>query len=112
MGCTKKSGTFVPANEEEKRRYEMALRHVEYAKAEGKSSEELHKIFKDVMAGDASACPITGGRPVPTDPEAKARYESAVRHAEKAKAEGKSMEEVKAIFDKVINGTGVCPAKK
>lgn len=49
---------------------------------------------------------------IPTDPEGKARYESAMRHVERAKAEGKSSEEIHELFHKVMTGTGKCGAKK
>lgn len=49
---------------------------------------------------------------VPTDAAGKARYESAMKHVEWAKANGKSSEEVHDIFKKVMEGTGKCPAKK
>lgn len=49
---------------------------------------------------------------VPTDKAGKARYESALRHVEKAKAEGKSSEEIHELFNKVMNGTGKCGGKK
>lgn len=49
---------------------------------------------------------------VPTDEAGKARYESAMRHVEKAKAEGKSSEEIHELFHKVMNGTGKCGGKK
>ena len=32
-------------------RYKMAMKHVEAAKAAGKSVEEIHEIFKKVMSG-------------------------------------------------------------
>ena len=42
---------------------------------------------------------------VPDDPHAKHRYESALKHAEYAKAAGKSSEEIHAVFKKVRNLT-------
>lgn len=59
--------------------------------------------------------PCTSKHPkfeVPTDPAGKARYESALRHVEKAKADGKSTEEIHELFKKVMEGTGKCGGKK
>ena len=49
---------------------------------------------------------------IPTDPEGKARYESAMRHVARAKEQGKSSEEIHELFRKVMTGTGKCGAKK
>lgn len=49
---------------------------------------------------------------IPTDPEGKARYESAMRHVALAKEQGKSPEEIHELFHKVMTGTGKCGAKK
>ncbi len=39
---------------------------------------------------------------IPTDPHGKHRYESAMKHVEAAKKAGKSVEEIHAIFKKVM----------
>lgn len=112
MHCINDIDNHTPKDEREKAIYELALTHVQYAKEQGKSEEEIKAIFKDVMEGKVTTCPVTSGREVPTDKEALARYESAIRHAQKAKAEGKTIEEVKAIFEKVVDGNGTCSSKK
>lgn len=53
MACTSKHPKYdVPTDAEGKARYESALKHVEWAKAHGKSSDEIHEIFHKVMAGE------------------------------------------------------------
>ena len=42
----------MPNTPHAKHRYESAMKHVEAAKAAGKSSEEIHAIFKKVMEFD------------------------------------------------------------
>lgn len=42
----------LPNDSHAKYRYESAMKHVEAAKAAGKSSEEIHAIFKKVMEFD------------------------------------------------------------
>ena len=39
---------------------------------------------------------------IPTDPHGKHRYESAMKHVEAVKKAGKSVEEIHAIFKKVM----------
>lgn len=39
----------IPADPEGRARYESAMKHVEWAKANGKSTDEIHEIFKKVM---------------------------------------------------------------
>jgi len=46
----------IPTDPAGKRRYESAMRHVELAKAKGKSSDEIHEIFRKVMAGEGHHC--------------------------------------------------------
>ena len=41
----------IPTDSHGKRRYESAMKHVEAAKKAGKSSEEIHAIFKKIMEG-------------------------------------------------------------
>lgn len=94
----------LPNDPHAKYRYESAMKHVEAAKAAGKSSEEIHAIFKKVMEFDA--CNIDA---IPND-EAHAKYRSAMIHMQKALANGKSAEEAHKIFEKVRSGntTGHC----
>lgn len=50
--------------------------------------------------------------PIPQDEEGRKRYESAKRHAALAKEQGKSLDELHAIFKKVMEGTGKCSGRK
>ena len=50
--------------------------------------------------------------PIPQDEEGRKRYESAKRHAALAKEQGKSLDEIHAIFKKVMEGTGKCSGRK
>lgn len=86
-------------------RYKMAMKHVEAAKAAGKSSEEIHAVFKKIMNSDLSN--------IPQD-EAHKKYRMAVEHAKKAMENGKSSEEAHEVFRRVMesDGSGKCHAKK
>ena len=89
----------LPDTPHAKARYESAMRHVEAAKVAGKSSEEIHAIFKKVMEFD----PKTDLDKLPKDgPHGK--YRSAVIHAQKALENGKSSEEVHAMYKKIMAG--------
>ena len=94
----------LPADPHAKYRYEMAMKHVEAAKAAGKSSEEIHEMFHKIMNYDINNLP---------NDEAHAKYRSAVVHAKKAMEAGKSSEEVHDVFKKVLasDGTGHCQHK-
>lgn len=92
----------LPNDPHAKYRYDSAMKHVEAAKAAGKSSEEIHAIFKRVMEFDPKNIDA-----IPND-EAHARYRSAMVHMQKALANGKSVEEAHEIFEKVKNSTGTC----
>ena len=98
----------VPADPHGKARYESALRHAEAAKKAGKSSEEIHAVFKKVMAFNPMDIDS-----IPKD-EAHAKYRSAMIHVKKAMEAGKSSEEIHEIYRKVLNsdGTGKCGHKK
>lgn len=91
-------------NPHAKHRYASAMKHVEAAKAAGKTSEEIHEIFHKIMAFDPMNI-----ESIPTD-EAHKKYRSAVIHAKKAMESGKSSEEVHKIFQDVLasTGTGHC----
>ncbi|MDD4320090.1 MAG: hypothetical protein PHH31_00885 [Acidaminococcaceae bacterium] len=78
-------------------RYKMAMKHVEAAKAAGKSSKEIHEIFNKVMNYDLDN--------LPTD-DAHKKYASAVKHAKLALADGKSSKEVHEVFRKVLESKG------
>ena len=97
----------IPTDPHGKHRYESAMKHVEAAKKAGKTSEEIHAIFKKVMAFDPKDIDS-----IPKD-EAHAKYRSAMLHMQKALANGKSNEEAHALFRKIMNGetTGHCHTK-
>lgn len=97
----------IPTDPHGKARYESALRHAEAAKKAGKSSEEIHAVFKKVMAFN----PLDIDS-IPKD-EAHAKYRSAMIHVKKAMEAGKSSDEIHEIYRKVLNsdGTGKCGHK-
>lgn len=88
----------VPDEPHAKHRYESAKKHAAAAKAAGKSTEEIHAIFKKVMEFDPSNIDS-----IPTD-EAHSKYRSAVIHAKKAMENGKSSKEAHEIFHRIMNG--------
>lgn len=94
----------IPADPHGKKRYESAMKHVEAAKKAGKSSEEIHAIFKRIMDFDPKNVDL-----IPND-EAHAKYRSAVIHAKAAMESGKSSAEAHELFRKIMNGetTGHC----
>lgn len=77
--CKKHPEFQIPTDAHGKRRYESAMKHVQAAKKAGKSSEEIHAIFKKVMEFDPKNIDS-----IPDD-EAHAKYKSALLHAHKAK---------------------------
>ena len=64
----------VPTDPHGKKRYESAMKHVEAAKKAGKSSEEIHALFKKIM--EFNPMDIES---IPKD-EAHAKYRSAMIH--------------------------------
>ena len=96
----------IPTDPHGKARYESAKRHAEAAKKAGKSSEEIHAVFKKVMSFN----PATDLDKIPKD-EAHAKYRSALIHAQWAKNAGKSNEEIHEIFEKVLKSTGTSHCK-
>lgn len=108
MTCKEHPKYEIPTDPHGKHRYESAMRHVAAAKAAGKSSEEIHAIFKKVMEFDTKDV-----EKLPKDgPHGK--YRSAVIHAQKALANGKSKAEAHAIYKKIMAGeaTGCCHKDK
>lgn len=97
----------IPEDPHGKKRYESAMRHVQAAKKAGKSSEEIHAIFKKVMEFDPKNIDA-----IPND-AAHAKYRSAMRHMQLALEHGKSSEEAHEIFRKIKNGetSGHCCKK-
>lgn len=52
MACGHKSKEFYANDPEKLARYDMAMRHVERARQEGKSSEDIHAMFTRIMNGE------------------------------------------------------------
>lgn len=94
----------IPEDHHEKNRYESALKHVEAAKAAGKSSEEIHDIFHKVM--NFNPLDIES---IPQD-AAHAQYRSAMIHMKAALENGKTIQEAHEIAKKILAGetTGHC----
>ena len=76
-------------------RYKMAMKHVEAAKAAGKSSEEIHAMFHKIMNYDIDNLPQDGD-------DAHKGYRTAVANAKQALADGKTSEEAHEIFRQVL----------
>lgn len=98
----------LPDDPHAKHRYESAMKHVEAAKKAGKSSEEIHAVFRKVMEFDPRDI-----ESIPKD-EAHRKYRSAAIHAKKAIESGKSSQEAHEIFRKIMAGetSGHCHAKQ
>lgn len=88
----------IPKDPHGKHRHESAMKHVEFAKQAGKSSEEIHAIFHKVMNFDPKNM-----EEIPKD-EAHKKYRSAVIHAHKAMENGKTSEETHKIFKSILAG--------
>lgn len=54
MACGHKGREFYAKDPEMLARYDSAMRHVEYARKEGKSSEEIHTMFSRIMSGEGA----------------------------------------------------------
>ncbi len=105
MTCTH-ANFEIPTDPHGKRRYESAMKHVEAAKKAGKSSEEIHAIFKKVM--EHNPMDIDS---IPKD-EAHAKYRTAMIHMKAALEHGKSSEEAHAMFKRIMNGESTGCHKK
>ena len=70
----------------------------------GKSNIEYSYDKRIVMIGGiiVMAHPVVE---IPTDPEGKRRYESAMRHVAALKERGASSEEIHSVYKKIMNGT-------
>ena len=90
----------IPEGPHGKLRYERAKRHAAAAKAKGKSSEEIHAIFKRVLAFD----PMRDTDKIPQD-EAHAKYRSAIIHVKSAMARGASADEIHSMYRRILSGT-------
>ncbi|MGP1365792.1 MAG: hypothetical protein ACTTKW_00520 [Schwartzia sp. (in: firmicutes)] len=88
----------VPTDPHGKMRYASAKKHAEAAQKAGKSSEEIHGIFKKVMAFD----PMDIDK-IPKD-EAHAKYRSAMIHVKAAKERGASSDEIHAMYKRIMTG--------
>ena len=103
MPCT--HGKFqIPTDPHGKKRYESAMKHVEAAKKAGKSSEEIHALFKKIMEFNPMVF-----ESIPKD-EAHAKYRSAMILMKAALANGKRVAEAHEIAKKIRTGqtTGHC----
>ncbi|WP_371366919.1 hypothetical protein SRRS_10860 [Sporomusa rhizae] len=99
MSTEKKHPEYqIPNDPHAKHRYESAMKHVQFAKEAGKSSEEIHEIFHKVMNFDPKNI-----ENIPQD-EAHKKYRSAVIHAQKALENGKTSEEAHAIYRNILSG--------
>lgn len=105
MTCTP-ANFEIPTDPHGKHRYESAMKHVEAAKKAGKSSEEIHAIFKKVMEHDSMDIDS-----IPKD-EAHAKYRTAMIHMKAALENGKSSEEAHAMFKRIMNGESTGCHKK
>lgn len=90
MACT--HGKYNPETMDahERARYESAMRHVEWAKEQGKSSDEIHALFRQIMNRKWDD-------PVPND-EAHREYAKRLERAKEARANGAGCKEVSAIM--------------
>ncbi len=98
----------LPDDPHAQHRYESAKKHVQFAKAAGKSSAEIHEIFHKVMNFDPQK--LDG---IPQD-EAHKKFHSAMIHARKALENGKTAEEAHRIFKNIADGhtEGKCHHKQ
>ena len=98
----------IPTDPHGKHRYESAMKHVEAAKKAGKSSDEIHAIFKKVM--EFNPMDIES---IPQD-ESHAKYRTAMVHMKKALESGKSADEAHEVYRKIMNGetSGHCHHSK
>ena len=54
MACGHKGREFYANDPEKLARYDMAMRHIEAAREEGQSSEEIHAMFNRIMSGNTA----------------------------------------------------------
>ena len=89
----------IPQDPHGKARYESAMKHVEAARKSGKSTDEIHEIFKKIMAFD----PMDIDK-IPMDP-AHAKYRSAMIHVKALKEKGASEDDIHAAYKRIMSGT-------
>ena len=90
MSCPHSKYDVTKMDPHERARYESAMRHVEAAKAAGKSTDECHTIFQTIMNRKWDD-------PVPND-EAHREYAERVERAKKARDNGAGCKEIAAIL--------------
>lgn len=78
-------------------RYKIAMKHVEAAKAAGKSSEVIHAMFNRIMNYDVANM---------ADENAHEKYHAAVEQAKKALENGETSEEAHRIFRQALEAKG------
>lgn len=88
--CTHSTRDISQMDPHERARYESAMKHVEWAKEQGKSSAEIHALFERIMNRKWDD-------PVPND-EAHRAYAERVERAKTAKANGAGCKEIAAIL--------------
>lgn len=97
----------IPNEPHAKHRYESALKHVQFAREAGKTSEEIHETFRKVMNFDSENIENI------SQDEAHKKYRTAVIHARKALENGKTPEEAHEVYRNILSGntTGKCHHK-
>lgn len=88
--CTHGQRDVSKMDPHERARYESAMAHVEWAKKQGKSSEEIHALFNQIMNRKWDD-------PVPND-EAHRAYAERIEKAKAAKAGGAGCQEIADIL--------------
>ena len=96
--ATKHPKYQIPEEPHAKHRYESALKHVQFAREAGKTSEEIHEIFHKVMNFNSKNIENI------SQDEAHQKYRTAVIHARKALESGKTSEEAHAIYRNILEG--------
>ncbi len=88
--CTHGQRDVSKMDAHERARYESAMAHVEWAKEQGKSSEEIHALFNQIMNRKWDD-------PVPDD-EAHREFKEKVDRAREARDRGESDQVVADIL--------------
>ena len=97
----------IPNEPHAKQRYESALKHVQLAREAGKTSEEIHEIFRKVINFDSKNIENI------SQDEAHKKYRTAVIHARKSLENGKTPEEAHEVYRSILSGNtaGKCHHK-
>lgn len=88
----------APTDPHDKARYEWALQHVEIAKKQGLSDDEIEALFEQILAFDFKNVDA-----VPND-EAHKTFRIALEHANGAIAAGQSVDVAHDLFRKIMHG--------